>query len=45
MTFAPDGHVKGYLQGTNSPPENTSGSLHYATESEFSCGGKSGSSF
>jgi len=45
MTFAPDGHVKGYLQGSNSPAENTSGTLHYATESEFSCGGKNGTSF
>jgi hypothetical protein len=45
MTFAPDGHVKGYLRGTNSPTENTSGALRYATESEFACSGKSGASF
>ena len=45
MTFAPDGHVKGYLRGTNSPVENTSGTLRYAPESEFVCGGKSDASF
>jgi hypothetical protein len=47
MSFAPDGRRKGYLKGANSPKENTTGRLHYATESEFSslCGAKSGNSF
>ena len=47
MSFAPDGRAKGYLDGANSPKENTTGRLHYSTESEFSslCSAKSGSSF
>jgi hypothetical protein len=47
MSFAPDGHAKGYLVGTNSPAENTSGSLSYAAEGDFTaaCGGKGGTSF
>jgi len=47
MSFAPDGRAKGYLKGTNSPKENTTGSLHYATESEFTaaCNGKNGNGF
>jgi hypothetical protein len=47
MSFAADGRAKGYLKGTNSPNENTTGTLHYATESEFSsaCSAKSGQSF
>jgi hypothetical protein len=36
MSFAPDGSAKGYLNGKNSPKQNTTGTLHYATESEFS---------
>jgi hypothetical protein len=46
MSFAADGHAKGYLNGSNSPNENTTGTLHYATESEFSsaCSAKSGNS-
>jgi len=45
MSFLPDGRAKGYLQGMNSPKENTSGTLRYATESEFGavCGNKKGS--
>ena len=40
MSFAPDGRAKGYLNGANSPKEKTAGTLHYATEGEFSsaCG-------
>jgi len=38
MSFAPDGSAKGYLNGKNSPQQNTTGTLHYATESEFSSG-------
>jgi hypothetical protein len=47
MSFAPDGGAKGYLNGANSPKENSTGRLHYSTESEFGslCGAKSGSSF
>lgn len=47
MSFAPDGSAKGYLIGKNSPKENTSGALHYATEAEFAavCNAKSGNSF
>ena len=47
MSFAPDGRAKGYLKGTNSPKENTTGSLRYATESEFTaaCNGKNGNGF
>jgi len=47
MSFAPDGHAKGYLRGTNSPGENTTGIVHYATENEFAtvCNSKSGNSF
>jgi hypothetical protein len=47
MSFAPDGRVKGYLRGTNSPSENSAGALHYATESEFAtvCNAKTGNSF
>lgn len=36
MSFAPDGSAKGYLNGKNSAKENTTGTLHYATQSEFS---------
>ena len=47
MSFAADGKAKGYLKGMNSPKENTTGTLHYATESEFSsvCSVRNGSSF
>jgi hypothetical protein len=47
MSFAPDGSAKGYLKGANSPKENTTGTLHYATDSEFSsaCTTKNGNSF
>lgn len=47
MSFAPDGSAKGYLNGKNSPKENTSGTLHYATEAEFGavCNTKSGNVF
>ena len=47
MSFAPDGSAKGYLIGQNSPKENTSGTLHYATEDEFgaACNAKTGNSF
>ena len=47
MSFAADGRAKGYLKGTNSPKENTTGTLHYATESEFSsaCSATSGQRF
>jgi hypothetical protein len=47
MSFAPDGRAKGYLKGANSAKENTAGTLHYATESEFDavCSLKSGNSF
>jgi hypothetical protein len=47
LSFAPDGRAKGYLKGMNWPKENTTGSLHYATESEFTtaCNAKSGNSF
>jgi hypothetical protein len=44
MSFAPDGAGKGYLKGANSPKENTTGTLYYATDSEFSsaCSTKNG---
>jgi hypothetical protein len=47
MSFAADGNAKGYLIGTNAPAEDTTGRLHYATESEFAsvCGEKGKSSF
>lgn len=47
MSFAANGSAKGYLKGMNSPKENTTGMLHYATEREFNatCGSKNGSSF
>jgi hypothetical protein len=47
MSFAADGRAKGYLNGANSPKEDTTGTLHYATESEFTavCSTKSGNSF
>jgi hypothetical protein len=47
MSFATDGRAKGYLVGSNSPAQTTTGSLHYATEAEFTaaCGAKSGNSF
>jgi len=47
MSFAVNGNAKGYLIGTNAPTENTTGSLRYATESEFAsaCGEKAKSSF
>jgi hypothetical protein len=47
MSFSADGNAKGYLQGQNAPKENTTGSLRYATESEFStvCGDKAKNSF
>jgi hypothetical protein len=47
MSFASDGRAKGYLKGTNSPAEVTSGKLHYATENEFNsvCEAKSGNTF
>ena len=47
MSFSPDGHAKGYLVGTNSPEESSTGTLHYATEDEFraACGARGGNSF
>ena len=47
MSFAADGHAKGYWIGANSPKEDTTGTLHYATETEFTpvCSTKSGNSF
>ena len=47
LSFAPDGRAKGYLHGANSPKEDTTGTLHYATETEFAavCSMKSGNSF
>ena len=47
MSFSPDGRAKGYLKGLNSPKENTTGSLHYAPESEFTaaCNAKNGNGF
>ena len=47
MSFAPDGRAKGYLHGLNSPKEDSTGTLRYATETEFAavCGTKSGNSF
>jgi len=47
MSFAVNGNAKGYLMGTNAPTEDTTGSLRYATESEFAsaCGEKAKSSF
>lgn len=47
MSFAPDGRAKGYLVGVNSPKENATVALHYATEDEFStaCNAKNGNSF
>ena len=47
MSFAADGRAKGYLNGANSPKEDSTGTLHYATESEFTavCGATSGNSF
>jgi hypothetical protein len=36
MSFAPDGRAKRYLKGMNSAKENTTGTLHYLTEREFS---------
>jgi len=47
MSFAPDGTAKGYLIGQNSPNESTSGTLHFATEDDFSavCSAKPGNSF
>ena len=47
MSFAADGRAKGYLKGANSPEEDTTGTLHYATESEFTAvrSTKSGNSF
>jgi hypothetical protein len=47
MSFLADGRAKGYLNGANSPKEDTTGTLHYATESEFTavCATKSGNSF
>jgi len=47
MSFFPDGRVKGYLVGVNSPNETTTGILHYATEDEFiaACGSKNSTSF
>jgi hypothetical protein len=35
MSFNSDGSAKGYLIGTNSPKEDTTGTLHYAPQSEF----------
>jgi len=35
MSFRPDGSPKGYLVGTNSPKEDTTGTLHYAPQSKF----------
>jgi hypothetical protein len=47
MSFSPDGRAKGYLVGQNSPQETTTGTLHYATETEFSaaCAAKNGNGF
>jgi len=47
MSFAADGNAKGYLKGTNAPTEDTTGKLHYATESEFTsvCGENARMSF
>jgi hypothetical protein len=47
MSFAADGRAKGYLNGANAAKEDTTGTLHYATESEFTavCSTKSGNSF
>ena len=47
MSFAPNGSANGYLNGMNSPKENTTGALHYATEREFSaaCGSRNGNRF
>jgi hypothetical protein len=47
MSFSADGNAKGYLHGGNTPSENTSGRLRYASESEFAsvCGQKGKSSF
>jgi len=46
MSFAPDGSAKGFLKGVNSPKENPTGTLHYATENEFSAAcGRNGNSF
>jgi hypothetical protein len=47
MSFATDGRAKGYLVGSNSPAQTTTGSLHYASEAEFTaaCGAKNGNSF
>jgi hypothetical protein len=39
------GRAKGYLQGPNRRTEASTGSLAYATEDQFSCGGKDGNSF
>ena len=36
MSLAPDGGAKGYLKGVNTRKESTTGTLHYATGSEFS---------
>jgi hypothetical protein len=46
MSFAADGRATGYWNGANSPKEDTTGTLHYATESEFTalCSTKSGNS-
>ena len=47
MSFAPDGRAKGYLKGMNSAKENTTGTLRYVPESEFSsvCSVGNGNSF
>jgi len=47
MSSAPDGGAKGYLKGANSPKEDTTGTLHYATDSEFrsACSPKNGNRF
>jgi len=47
MSFAADGNAKDYLKGTNAPTEDTTGKLHYATESEFAsvCGENARMSF
>jgi hypothetical protein len=47
MSFLADGSAKGYLKGMNAPPEDTTGSLRYAAESEFAsvCGERAKSSF
>jgi hypothetical protein len=47
MSLAPDGRAKGHLKGANWPEENTTGTLHYATESQFDavCGANGGNSF